>query len=96
VRTARLALTVENESSLVLCADFIATETVDGADDDALINGADNYALINGADNYALTVVPGANTVGSEEPILVGNKRGRGLDYCWEYLTGDTISHLTS
>jgi hypothetical protein len=39
---------MEDEDSLVLCAGFIAIETVNGADYDAL------------------TVVPGANPVGSE------------------------------
>jgi hypothetical protein len=82
-----LASTMEGEGFLVLCAVVIAIEIVDGADDDALINGADEDAL---------TVVPGANLVGSEEPVNVGDKRGRGLDSCWEYLTDNINPHLTS
>jgi hypothetical protein len=52
VCAARLATLMEGEGSLVLCADVIAIETVDSADDDAFINSADDDAL---------TVVPGAN-----------------------------------
>jgi hypothetical protein len=96
VRTARLPSTVEDEDSLVLCADFAAIETVDGADDDALINGADDDALINGADDDTLTVDPGANPIAPEEPVHVGNKRGRGLDFFWEYRTDKIHPHLTS
>jgi hypothetical protein len=64
---------MEGESLLVLCADVIAIETVDGAEDDTLINRAVDEAL---------TVVPGANPVGSREPVHFGNKLGRGLDSC--------------
>jgi hypothetical protein len=74
VCAARLATLMEGEGSLVLCADVIAIETVDSADDDAFINSADDDAL---------TVVPGANPAGSEEPVHVGNKCGRGLESCW-------------
>jgi hypothetical protein len=51
--------------------------------------------LINGADDDALTVVPGASPVGSAEPVHVGNKRGRGLYFCWEYLTDDINPQIT-
>jgi hypothetical protein len=87
VRTARSALKMDDEGSLVLFADVIAIETVDSADDNTLINGTDDVAL---------TVVSGANPVGSEEPVHVGNKRGRGLYSCWDYLTEDVNPHLTS
>jgi hypothetical protein len=78
---------MEGDGSLFLCNDFIAIEPVDDADDDALINGADDDAL---------TVVFGANPVGFEEPVHVGNKRGHWLDSCWEHLTDDINPHLTS
>jgi hypothetical protein len=77
---------MKGEGSLVHCADVISIETVEGADEDAWNNTTDDNAL---------TLVPGANPVGSEEPIHVGNKCRRWLDY-WLDLTNDINPHLNS
>jgi hypothetical protein len=50
----------------------------------SLVHCADVIAIetVYGADDDMLTVVLGAKPVGSEEPVHVGNKRGRGIDSC--------------
>jgi hypothetical protein len=50
----------------------------------SLVVCADVIAIetVYGADDDTLTVVIGANPVGTEEPVHVGNKRGRGIESC--------------